>query len=639
MRRSADPFTPSGTEERLAQEPIEYEHSIVLGADQDIVEDQQPDHRLHLLTFLTVLAVLVLSARLVDLQIVQGSRNQVLAEGNRVRSREIRPPRGKIFDRSGTILASNQAAYTLEVYPAELPRDKQERATVLRTISDVTGLGLEMIEVQVEKRDVTSLDPIILANQIDRPTALLWKIKLADIAGVDVATSPQRTYASLPGLGHLLGYIGKLSPADLAQWPDLSLAAYVGKTGVELSYEEALKGIFGEERIEVDAQGRIERVLAEVAPVPGEELTLHLDAVLQERLVTHLEAAAHQAQSAKAAAVVMDVETGGILALASLPTFDSDVFIEEARSAEREALLTNTNQPLLNRVTSGSYPTGSTIKPVIATGSLEEGLISSDTRLDTSAGVIEIGQWRFPDWKVHGVADVRNALAESNDIFFYALGGGYQQISGLGLERMEKWLHRFGFGTEVGIDLPTEVSGLVPSETWKEERFGEPWYIGDSYHLAIGQGFFLATPLQLTTATAAIANGGRLYAPTIVARLRDPMTGQVTELAPRLIGDELASADTLAIVREGMRQTVTQGTARSLGDLAVPIAGKTGTAQFETNQQTHSWFTGFAPADDPEIAFTFLVEGGGESSDAAVPAAKAFLTDWITERSLHPPGS
>lgn len=639
MKSSRDPFTPSGTGEHLASEPTEYEHSVALAADQELVEESSPGDKLYLLSFAAILAVLVLTFRLIDLQIIEGTRNQVLAEGNRVRTREIRPPRGTIVDRAGTVLASNQAAYTLEIYPAELPRSSDERMVILQTISEVTGIAYQSIQDRLKERDVTSLDPIVLVNQIDRGTALLWKMRLADIAGVDVATAPERSYAGLPGLGHVLGYVGKLSPTDQVEWPELSLAAYVGKSGAELSYEEALRGRFGEERIEVDARGRVERILAEVPPEPGQVLNLYLDARYQERLVTHLAEAATRVHAAKAAAVVMDVTNGGILAMASLPHFDSNVFIQESRQTEREALLINPEQPLLNRATSGSYPTGSTIKPIIATGALEEGVILPTTQLDTSAGVIEIGQWRFPDWKVHGVTDVRTALAESNDIFFYALGGGYQHIPGLGLARMESWLRRFGFGQSIGVDLPVETDGLVPTEQWKEERFGEPWYIGDSYHLAIGQGFFLASPLQLVTATAAIANGGKLYAPQVAQGLTDPGTEQTSLIEPHLIRDQVASPETLAIVREGMRQTVTGGTARSLAELSVPIAGKTGTAQFNANQATHSWFVGYAPADKPEIAVVFLVEGGGESSDAAVPAAKAFLTDWIELRAAPPAGN
>lgn len=609
--------------------PDDYDPSYLEDSQAELDEESAKTSRpLTPLFLLAVTMAGLLGLRLIDLQIVEGTKNRVLAEDNRVRNREIPPSRGDIRDAQGKMIATSQATYSLEIFPAELPRSKSDRQALFTTLSEVTGLDLSAIRAELETTGLTSLYPIMLASQIDRETALLWQVRLADLAGVSVEKVPARIYVDTPGLGQVLGYVGRLSSEDQVKWPNRSLASLVGKDGLEVVYEEVLQGKPGKEHIEVDAKGRVERTLASEAPLPGETLTLSLDLELQKSLANHLAAVSQERGAAKAAAVALDPQSGAILAMVSLPSFDPTVFVAAERQAERLVLLEDPNQPLLNRVISGTYPTGSTVKPVIAAAALAEGTITPTTRLDTSSGVIQIGQWRFPDWKVHGTTDVRLAIAESNDIFFYALGGGYESISGLGIDRLKSWLSRFGFGATTGIDLPGEAAGLVPDDSWKRSRFGEGWYIGDSYHLAIGQGFFLATPLQLALATSAVANGGELLTPYLAA-YRESTTGNRVTLHDKTTrARALADPDVLEVVRAGLRLTVTGGTARSLQAVPVEVAGKTGTAQFGPTKETHSWFTGYAPATDPQIVVSIIVEGGGESSDAAVPAAGRFLTDW-----------
>ncbi|MEK7460966.1 MAG: penicillin-binding protein 2 [Patescibacteria group bacterium] len=606
----------------------DYDPNTSVDGEYESDEPTETTRPLTPLVLLTVIIAGLLGLRLIDLQIVEGTKNRLLAEDNRVRNREIPPPRGEILDRQKRLLASNTATYSLEIYPAELPRNRADREAVFAAITNLTGLDVTVARTELESEGLTSLYPVTLASQIERDTALIWEMRVADLAGVSVQKIPARTYVDLPGLGQILGYVGRMSEEDKSRWPDHSLASFVGKAGLEVVYEDMLQGIPGKEHIEVDAKGRVERILAAELAIPGDSLVLTLDADLQRSLVTHLQEVAGEQQSTQAAAVAIDPKTGAVLAMASLPSFDPTVFLRADRSGERLALLASPDRPLINRVISGTYPSGSTLKPIIASAALAEGTISTATRLDTSAGVIEVGRWRFPDWKVHGVTDVKRALAESNDIFFYALGGGYGQIEGLGVNRLKMWLTKFGFGQKTGIDLPSEGVGLVPDDTWKRNRTGEGWYIGDSYHLAIGQGYFLTTPLQLVMATAAIANGGELLTPYLVAA-RQSAAGHQTEIHSKTVKlDHVADADLLAIVRDGLRQTVTEGTARSLQSVPTPVAGKTGTAQFGDDKQTHSWFTGFAPADDPQIVIAVLVEGGGESTEAAVPVANRFLTDW-----------
>jgi penicillin-binding protein 2 len=266
----------------------------------------------------------------------------------------------------------------------------------------------------------------------------------------------------------------------------------------------------------------------------------------------------------------------------------------------------------------------------VASAALQEGTITPETTVNDTSGAIFAGVFRFGDWKTHGLMNIRSAISESCDVFFYALGGGYGGIKGLGIDQIKKYANLFGFGKATGVDLPSESTGFVPDEKWKEEKFGERWYIGDSYHSSIGQGFITATPIQLANYIAAIANGGTLYSPRIVNKIKKN-DGSEEFLGSKIIRKNIVSSEILKIIQEGMRQTITSGTARSLNDLAVETAGKTGTAEFGADGNTHAWFASFAPYNDPEIALVVLVEGGGEGSSSAVPVTKEVL-DWYFKR-------
>ncbi|PJA88667.1 MAG: penicillin-binding protein 2, partial [Candidatus Moranbacteria bacterium CG_4_9_14_3_um_filter_36_9] len=309
---------------------------------------------------------------------------------------------------------------------------------------------------------------------------------------------------------------------------------------------------------------------------------------------------------------------------------DNNLFARGISSEEYQNIISNKNLPLLNRATSGEYPPGSTIKPAIASAALMEKNIDENTTVVDSVGAIYVGSYRFGDWKIHGVTDVRKAIAESCDVFFYSIGGGYGNIKGLGMDNMKKYLNMFGFGETTGIDIYGELKGLVPDPQWKQEKIGEKWYIGDSYISAIGQGFITATPLQIANYTAAVANGGTLYSPKIVNRI-EKGDGTMELVSSEIIRKDFINPEVLKIVREGMRQTITAGTAQSLNSLSVPVAGKTGTAQFGNENKTHAWFTSFAPFDNPQIAMVVLIEGVGDSNSSAVPVARA-VYDWYFSR-------
>jgi len=281
---------------------------------------------------------------------------------------------------------------------------------------------------------------------------------------------------------------------------------------------------------------------------------------------------------------------------------------------------------LFNRVISGEFPAGSTFKPVMAAAALQEKIINANTSF-MSTGRLCVGEWFFPDWKAggHGLTNVKKALADSVNTFFYYVGGGFGDFKGLGIDKIVKYAALFGLDKVTGIDLPNEASGFLPSQKWKEDTKNEVWYIGDTYHASIGQGDITVTPLQVANYTAAIANGGTLYEPHVVTKILDHNNNLITKIKPQVVRSNFISPENIKIVQEGMRQTITAGSGRSLNSLPVEVAGKTGTAQWSSTQATHAWFTGFAPYDQPEIAITVLVEAGGEGSTVAVPIVKEIL--------------
>jgi penicillin-binding protein 2 len=338
--------------------------------------------------------------------------------------------------------------------------------------------------------------------------------------------------------------------------------------------------------------------------------------------------------SQAAAGIAMDPETGEILALVSIPAYNNNFFAQGITSARYNEIIDHPSNPLFNRAIAGEYPPGSVFKPVMATAGLEEGLINERTSFK-SVGGIRVGKWFFPDWKAggHGVTDVRKAIAESVNTFFYYLGGGYNDFTGLGVDKILEYAGRFGLGSETGIDLPAEADGLLPSRAWKKEEIGEGWYIGDTYHLSIGQGFLLTTPIQVANYTSVLANGRTLYRPSLIKEVTDSAGGVVKEFEPEVIRDNFIDKKNIEIVRQGMRQAVTRGSCAKLFDLPVKVAGKTGTAQWANDKPPHSWFTGFAPYENPEIVLTVLVEKGGDSEKISVPAAKEIFKWYFDKKS------
>lgn len=600
----------------LRQDVLEYDHFNKDATGVEIFQEKKKS--LWLPYLFSFLAFGILLAQLLRLQIAQGSFNRNLAEGNRIRAREITAPRGLIYDSKGKILAQNKASFNLEIYPLDFPRSAEERSVIFQKLSEITQIPKMEIEDKVKKKGYLTYDPIILKENLDRDTAMILEYKTINLPGVVVAKEPIRQYQSISGLGPILGYVSKVTDRDLKNHPDYGLSDEIGQEGLELFYENYLRGKPGILEVEVDSRGRQQRQLSATAPLPGNNLILSIDADLEEKMAQALAAQVSVASSPGGAIVAVNPQTGQILGMASFPTFDNNIFTSLNMNEEYSKLVNDPSKPMFNRAISGTYPSGSIVKPIVAAAGLQEGIITANTTIN-APGEIKVGNWTYPDWKVHGLTDVRKAIAESVNIFFYALAGGWDKIKGLGIVKLDEYLIKFGFQEKTGIDLPGEVSGLVPTPEWKEKNKKEMWYLGDTYHLGIGQGDFLITPLQMAMATSVIINGGELLRPQIVSKITDKDGNVVQDFKKDVKENQIIDNQNLQIVREGMRQAVTSGSAKLLSDLPVAVAAKTGTAQFGAEGKTHAWMTAFAPYNNPQIMLVVLVEEGGEGYATAGP--------------------
>jgi len=651
--------------------------------ERDYVQpDDEQMGRLRFAVFriLIVAAFIVIAGRLWDLQIASSAEYQRSADRNRFRLVQIDAPRGIIYDRHGRMLVRNVPSFAVSIVSAGLPEDEEARAVVLARLGELlqmpataaesasdsgapglrglSGLSIEQI---LESRTtgryaVSPYTPIRIASNVDRQAAFIIEEEHLELPGVIVTAEPLRHYVDGPLTAHLLGYVGPI-PSERVQ-------AYVaddvydpndlvGLTGVELTQEAYLRGTKGQKHIEVDVYQREVAALASQSPIQGDSIYLTVDLDLQRAVEDALREGMRKANSAVGVAVAMDPRTGEVLAMVSLPSYNNNLFSGGISYEDYARLSQDKRRPLVNHAISGLYPPGSTFKIVPACAVLEEHVVELNTRL-LCQGTFLLPNKFYPDdmsqaqkfycWRTqgHGALNVQEAIQHSCDIFFYRATGGYRELTGLGNERLAEYATMFGFGRPTGIELSGEASGLVPTDRWKRQTYGENWGTGDTYNAAIGQGFVLVTPLQMLNATAAVANGGTLYRPQLVYKVVDAEGQPIRVLEPEVLGELEISEQHLAVVRQGMRDAVTKGTAWLLNIPTVPVAGKTGSAEYPAVDEegnllmdehgylpTHAWFAAFAPFDDPEIALIVFLEGGGEGSQTAVPVAATILRHYF----------
>lgn len=584
-----------------------------------------------------VLFMCVFLGKTFYLQVFAGQELHQRAQENTIRSKPLDSDRGVIYDRFGKQLAFNRPSFDLVCDKRDVPADRVAKENLLQEISQSLGISFEDLK---EGFDKTTNPKFLVAQHLPHEHLIILETKIQELQGCEIEKNTIREYAQDSSLAHVLGYTAKISPEELQQHPDYAITDQIGKTGIEKAYEADLRGIPGRKLIEKDALGRVVKDKGEMRSESGNSVVLWLDLELQQKMRESLEQTLQRIGAKKGVGIALDPQTGGVLSLVSIPGFDNNLFARGISHAQYEEIVSDPLNPLFNRAIAGVYPTGSTIKPLVATAALQEGVIDPEKKI-LANGYIEVPNaynpeivYRFPDWKDHGLVNMREALAVSSNIYFYTIGGGFEDQEGLGPSRIKEYLTRFGWGAQTGIDLPGETKGLVPDPEWKKQAKGEGWWDGDTYLFSIGQGNVLATPLQVASSFVPLANGGVLYKPQMVKEIVETKKS----LPPVAVRQDMIAKENLEVVRDGMRQAVKWGSSVLLNSLSVSSAAKTGTAQTgkkdeEGRDYLYSWVVVFAPYENPEILLTVMVEDAKEGSLAVLPVAKEVLEWYFQEKS------
>ncbi len=600
-----------------------------------VFESSDPEEykrRFALFTGIIITLVGIIALRLWFLQIIRGEEFKRLSENNRIRLETIPPCRGQIYDRNGVLVVDNRPSFNLCVESEDI----RNKDNLIFHLSRLLGCEISEIRDKIDNsQNRPPFKPICIKKDLSWAELSLIKIHKLDLPGVIIEVEPTRNYPLGQFASHLIGYVGEIDERELksAKFPNNEMGDFIGKGGVERRWHNYLDGIRGGRQLEVDVLGRNLKVLGETNPHPGKNLFLTLDHRLQKL--------AEDLFKGRAGSIIaMNPKNGEILALASSPSFDPNAFARGITFDEWESLITDPLHPLENKAFQGQYPPGSVFKVVVAVAALEERVLSLNTQI-VCRGRHRCGNHIYRCWRRggHGTMELHTALVQSCDVFFYQVG------QRLGIDRIARYARAFGLGTPTGIDLKDEKSGLVPTSQWKLERYGIPWQEGETLSCAIGQGFFLVTPLQMAVATSAVANGGIIYRPQIVRRIEDTDGRVIKEFVPTSKGHLPVSSETLSILKDGLFGVVNEprGTGWRARSKMVTICGKTGTAQvvrLDENKgrdekdvpylhRDHAWFVAFAPKEDSEITVVVLLEHSGHGGAAAAPIAKEIIDEYF----------
>jgi penicillin-binding protein 2 len=592
-----------------------------------------------------LIAFAIIAGRFVYLQVIKREHYHTLAEANRISMVPVVPNRGLIFDRNGEVLAANFSAYTLEVTPSRV-RNLDATLDKLNEIVEIQPRDRRRFKKLLEESK--NFESLPIRNRLSEEEVARFAVNRYRFPGFDIRARLFRNYPQGEVASHAIGYIGRINDADLKRIDSAGLMSnykgtdHIGKLGLEGSYENELHGNTGAEQIEIDAGGRAIRSLAKSEPTAGNNLRVTLDLKLQR-------VAEEAFGEFRGALVAMDPNNGEILALVSKPGFDPNLFVDGIDPQNWDLLNNSPDKPLNNRALRGQYPPGSTIKPFMALTALETGTRTPEFAIN------DPGHWSLPgvarpfrDWKRggHGVVNVQKAITVSCDTFFYGLGND------LGIDAVHQYMSAFGFGVKNGIDIDGELTGLMPSQAWKQKRFKQKWYSGDTISVSIGQGYWLTTPLQLATATSILANGGTQVTPHLLKEVIDAKTGEKRTFKPASIAQSTYKPENLRIVRQGMVDVLLPGgtAARAGAGASYGIAGKTGTAQvvgmkagerydekkIDERLRDHALFIAYAPADNPKIAIAMLVENGGHGGGTAAPIAREVFDFFLLDKKPDP---
>ncbi len=581
--------------------------------------------------FFFVLLVFVL--QVFNLQVIKGDEYSKISENNYKRTIAVKSLRGIVYDRNQTQIIFNVPIFDLVIIPHDFYKNRDDIDEKIRELSILTEEDESEIKKKLKKSNPSSYQPFLIVENIEKDKALLIEGKIKKIDGASLEKNAIRNYIDGKYASNIIGYSGRISERELEKYPDYFLTDSVGKNGLELFYESWLRGEYGREEVEVNSFGREIKTIRKESAKSGYNLVLNIDIDLQKKIYNELSKITEKLDTGAGASVVMiDPTSGAVHAIVNYPSYDNNLFAGGISGSEYMQLINDKKNPLFDRSIAGEYPPGSTFKMVIGAAALQENIISP-TRVIVDSGVIYVGSYSFLGWKALGRVDLVEAISQSSNIYFYTVGGGYGDISGLGVKKIKEYANLFGFGDLSGIDLPGEKNGLIPDAQWKRDIKNERWYIGDTYHISIGQGDVLTTPLQVANYIAAIANGGKLFQPQIVDKVIDSEGNVIKDIEPKIIRENFIDQEKLKWIQKGMRENVISGSGISLASLPVEVAGKTGTAQYFGNQKTHAWYTAYAPYDNPKIAIAIIVEGGGEGHTAAVPVAKEILKWYFDDES------
>ncbi len=552
-----------------------------------------------------------LFARAAYLGILHGDEFQARATNNHLRHTSIVPPRGVIYDRNLRPLAYNVPGFRISLDLGDA-RDSFDEANIIRLASLLKRDPKEVVDILAGRSGEI---PVDIIYEWDTANAIIAAFK--DDMRVKVEPATIREYLASPSISHVVGYLSKITKEDLEVVGDSPfLWLQRGRTGIELTYDEILRGTLGKKIVEFDSGGEpLSENLFE-REEPGKNLVLSISADLQEVMYQAVGETVRERGFTGGSAIMLDARNGAVLGLVSYPGYDLNAL---SRGSPRDAVrwaLQDASHPLFNLVISSAYPPASTVKPFLAAAALEEHIIDPNRQILTNGKIVVPNPYdpahpaTFLDWKNHGLVDMFQAIAVSSNAYFQTIGGGYGGIPGLGLSRIHEYMSRFGFGSKTGIDIPGEFEGLLPDEAWKARvNPGDPtWRIGDTYNISIGQGGTLATPVQLAVAALAMVNKGDIIKPKIALGLSNA-DGTVEYFSSREVTRTADIAESsLRTVQKGMRLAVQEGTAKGLSEFSVEIAAKTGTAQFIRKEKVHSWFMGFAPYDNPEVILVINME-------------------------------
>ncbi len=637
----------------------------ILPADAEAGTIETPTSRrpLVILASLVIVAATVLAAQLFHLQVVDGQRNLGLADGNRLRQKITRAPRGVIYDRHKQVLAENLASFDLTVTASLLPKAADQRDALYSRVATLTGLSPTEIKSKVEgdcaaaqiaskangnKSTSICLDQPqakLVASNLPRQQALDFDQQSASVPGFSLDVNPIRQYDDAGLLSSILGYTGRVSEDDLLRNPTYGSTDFIGKLGIEKQYEAQLKGQNGSEQTEVDASGRPIKLLSARPSVAGQNLVLSLDMDLQRKLAEALQNQLIASGSTKASGVALNPKTGEVLATVSLPGYDNNLFAKGISQNDYNKLLKNPAQPLFNKAIAGAYPTGSIIKPLIGSAALQEKTINTGTTVNDT-GQLEVPNRYDPKVKYTfrsyepgglGVVNITKAIAVSSNVFFFSIGGGFGDVSGLGVDRLVSYYQKFGLGKKTGIDIGEETAGSVPTPASKKKATGEGWFLGDTFNISVGQGDLRASPLQMAVAIAAVANGGNVIKPHFLKEVQDASGRTVDTTKTQITQSAFISPENQQIIKNAMRLVVSApyGTACCKIEQTVPVAvaAKTGTAETDPDgkRKPHAWFEAYAPYEDPQIVIVALVENSGEGAQFAAPAVRETL-QWCFSR-------